>query len=89
MHESMKEEEDLTLKVASWILNMHGMNTCSFFSSHKQLLLVDKVTTFLSPQKVRLRLQSACHILLDFLSQQLIAWICGTLMEGDGDKKKR
>lgn len=71
MHESMKEEEDLTLKVASWILNMHGMNTCSFFSSHKQLLLVDKVTTF------------------DFLSQQLIAWICGTLMEGDGDKKKR
>lgn len=31
MHESMKEEEDLTLKVASWILNMHGMNTCSFF----------------------------------------------------------
>lgn len=42
MHESMKEEEDLTLKVASWILNMHGMNTCSFFSSHKQLLLVDK-----------------------------------------------
>lgn len=39
----------------------------------------DEVTTCPSPQRARLSLQSACHILFDFLSQKLIAGITGKM----------